>query len=160
MPYVTRDREGRVIALHANRNGAAEEELAADDPDLLSFVGSHIRLADIQSDLEASDLQLIRVIEDLISVLIDNGILKMTDLPAAAQTKLVLRGKLRAQLDGLCDTADEREEIDYGASTSLSYQVRNDIQATVSYNLTLTKVNNAPDDLMENSVLIGLTKSF
>jgi hypothetical protein len=111
MPYVTRDREGRVVALHANRNGAAEEELAADDPDLLSFVGSHIRLADIQSDLEASDLQLIRVIEDLIAVLIDNGILKMTDLPAAAQTKLAGRGKLRAQLDGLCDTAGEGDEV-------------------------------------------------
>ena len=57
-------------------------------------------------------------------------------------------------------TTDDREEIDYSASTSLSYQVRNDIRATVSYNLTLTKVNNAPDDLMENSVAIGLTKSF
>lgn len=111
MPYVTRDREGRVIALHANRNGAAEEELAADDPDLLSFVGSHIRLADIQSDLEASDLQLIRIIEDLITVLIENGILKMTDLPAAAQTKLAHRGKLRAQLDSLCETADQVEEV-------------------------------------------------
>lgn len=111
MPYVTRDREGRVIALHANRNGAAEEELAADDPDLLSFVGSHIRLADIQSDLEASDLQLIRVVEDLISVLIDNGILKMTDLPKAAQMKLTRRGKLRAQLGGLCDMANEGEEV-------------------------------------------------
>ena len=111
MPYVTRDPEGRVVALHANRNGAAEEELAADDPDLLSFVGSHIRLADIQSDLEASDLQLIRVIEDLISVLIDNGILKMTDLPKAAQTKLTQRGRLRAQLGSLCDEPEEADEV-------------------------------------------------
>jgi uncharacterized protein (PEP-CTERM system associated) len=51
-------------------------------------------------------------------------------------------------------TADKREEIDYNGSTSLSYQVRNDIH------LTLTKVNNAPDDLLENSVSVGLTKSF
>jgi uncharacterized protein (PEP-CTERM system associated) len=57
-------------------------------------------------------------------------------------------------------TADQREEINYSGSTSLSYQVRNDIHATLSYNLTLTKVNNAPDDLLENSVLLGLTKSF
>jgi hypothetical protein len=111
MPYVTRDPEGRVVALHANRNGKAEEELAADDPDLLSFVGSHVRLADIQSELEASDLELIRVVEDLITVLIDNGILKLTDLPPAAQTKLAQRGKLRAQLGGLCDMADEADEV-------------------------------------------------
>lgn len=57
-------------------------------------------------------------------------------------------------------TPNGREEIDYGGSTSLSYQVRNDIQARLTYNLTLTKVNNAPDDLMENSVSLGLTKSF
>lgn len=57
-------------------------------------------------------------------------------------------------------TADQREELDYRATTSLSYQVRNDLQARLTYNLTLTKVNNAPDDVMENSVSLGLTKSF
>jgi hypothetical protein len=57
-------------------------------------------------------------------------------------------------------TADEREDIDYSASASLSYRVRNDIRATLSYNLTLTKVNNAPEDLLENAVSIGLTKNF
>jgi uncharacterized protein (PEP-CTERM system associated) len=57
-------------------------------------------------------------------------------------------------------TVDERTEDEIGASTRLSYQVGNDVQATLSYNLTLRKVNNAPDDLMENSVTLGLTKSF
>jgi hypothetical protein len=111
MPYVTRDSEGRVIALHANRNGDAKEELAADDPDLLSFVGAHIRLPDIRDELEATDLELIRVIEDLITVLIDNGILKPTDLPLDAQKKLTQRGKLRVQQGGLCDMAVETDEV-------------------------------------------------
>ena len=57
-------------------------------------------------------------------------------------------------------TPDERTEDEINASTSLSYQVRNDIRATLTYDLTLRKVNNAPDDLMENSVTLGLTKSF
>ena len=57
-------------------------------------------------------------------------------------------------------TADNREEIDYDGSLSLSYQVRNDIRATLTYNLTLTKVNNAPDDVLENAVSVGLSKSF
>jgi hypothetical protein len=111
MPYVTRDPEGRVVALHANSNGDAKEELAADDPDLLSFVGRHVRLADIREELEATDLELIRVIEDLITVLIDNGIHKLTDLPTAAQKKLTQRGKLRAQLGGLCDMAVDTDEV-------------------------------------------------
>ena len=111
MPYVTRDPEGRITALHANRNGDAQEELAADDTDLLSFVGCHVRFAEIRSELEASDPELIRVIEDLIAVLIDNGIIKLTDLPPAAQKKLSQRGKLRARLGGLCDMAAETDEV-------------------------------------------------
>jgi len=82
---------------------------------------------------------------------------------------LSVRRKLSTRLNGSVGiaaqktdfgTANGREEIDYSGSTTLSYQVRNDIRATLSYNLTLTKVNNAPDDLLENSVSIGLTKSF
>ena len=57
-------------------------------------------------------------------------------------------------------TPDDRSQDEYGASTNLSYQVRNDIQATLTYNLTLRKGNNAPNDLMENSVTLALTKSF
>lgn len=54
----------------------------------------------------------------------------------------------------------ERSEDEINASTGLSYQVRNDIRANLTYNLTFQKVNNAPDDLMENSVTVGLIKSF
>lgn len=56
--------------------------------------------------------------------------------------------------------ADERTEDNISASAGLSYQVRNDIRANLTYNLTFEKVNNAPDDLMENSVSLVLTKSF
>ena len=111
MPFVARDRRGRITALHADASGDAREELAADDPDLLAFVGGHVGLAEIRSELEASDLALIRVIEDLIAVLIDNGVIKLTDLPQAAQRKLTQRGELRARLDGLCDMTSETDEV-------------------------------------------------
>lgn len=111
MPYVTRDLEGRVVALHADSNGDSQEELAADDPDVLSFVGSQVRLAEVRNELEASDLALVRVIEDLIAVLIDNGTIKMTDLPSAAQKKLAQRDRLRARLGGLGNIAAETDEV-------------------------------------------------
>ena len=88
MPFVARDPEGRITALHADSTVDACEELAADDPDLLAFVAGHVRLAEIRGALQASDLDLVRVIEDLIAVLIDNGVIKLTDLPRAAQRKL------------------------------------------------------------------------
>ena len=111
MPFVARDPEGRITALHAESTGDAREELAADDPDLLAFVGAHVRLAEIRSELEASDLELVRVIEDLIAVLIDNGVIKLTDLPQAAKRKLTRRGELRSQLGGLCDMTAEADEV-------------------------------------------------
>lgn len=111
MPFVARDSEGRITALHVDATGDAREELAADDPDLLAFVGDHVRLTEVRSALEASDLELIRVIEDLIAVLIDNGVIKLTDLPPAAQSKLTQRGELRAQLGGLCDMTAETDEV-------------------------------------------------
>ena len=111
MPYVTRDPEGRITALHADRDGDTQEQLAADHPDLLAFVGTHVSVAEIRSELESSDLELIRVLEDLITVLINNGIIRLTDLPLGAQKKLSLRGELRSQLSGIGDMAPESDEI-------------------------------------------------
>lgn len=111
MPYVTRDPEGRITALHANRDSDTHERLAPDHPDVLAFVGSHVRLAEIRGEFEASDLELIRVLEDLISVLINNGILKLTDLPMAAQKKLSQRADLRGHLGGIGDMASDNDEI-------------------------------------------------
>ncbi|TYC51584.1 hypothetical protein ETQ85_24190 [Zoogloea oleivorans] len=44
------------------------------------------------------DAELIRVIEDVVDVLIDRGLLRLTDLPAEAQRKLMTRKGARARL--------------------------------------------------------------
>ncbi len=48
--------------------------------------------------LEASDADMIRMIEDLTNTLIAKNVIKETDLPQAAQDKLNNRKALRAQL--------------------------------------------------------------
>jgi len=48
--------------------------------------------------LNQSDPGLVRVIEDLIDVLINRGVIQFTDLPEAAQTKLLERRETRASL--------------------------------------------------------------
>ena len=40
---------------------------------------------------------MVRVLEDLINLLIDNGVIRITDLPEAAQQKLLERGALRSK---------------------------------------------------------------
>lgn len=48
--------------------------------------------------LSQSDTSLVRVLEDLIDVLINRGVIQFTDLPEAAQTKLLERRETRASL--------------------------------------------------------------
>ena len=67
--------------------------------------------ATLQSVLIASDLELVRVLEDLIAVLIDKRIIMLTDLPQAAQRKLARRYELRSRLNDLGGIVAEQEEI-------------------------------------------------
>jgi len=48
--------------------------------------------------LSQSDASLVRVLEDLIDVLINRGVIQFTDLPEEAQAKLLERRETRANL--------------------------------------------------------------
>ncbi|MCM2297771.1 hypothetical protein [Rhodoferax sp.] len=49
--------------------------------------------------LSQTDTSLVRVLEDLIDVLITRGVIQFTDLPEAAQAKLLERRETRASLN-------------------------------------------------------------
>ncbi len=111
MPYVARDPDGRIAAVHAIQSAEAQEELAPNGPDLRAFLGQSRQNEGAQDSLVASDRELIRVLEDLISLLIDNQTIKLTDLPRAARRKLAQRSELRGRLAEFGDMADEPEQI-------------------------------------------------
>lgn len=98
MPYVTRDATGRIVALAETAPAEGAEELPSTHPDVLDFV-----FVDVHSSRHflASDLALIRVVEDLVEVLVRKHVIAMTDLPAAAQDKLMDRRSLRTYLSGM-----------------------------------------------------------
>lgn len=52
----------------------------------------------IKHELEKSDVEIIRLLEDLIEVLILKGVINYTDLPGAAMQKILMRQKLRDSL--------------------------------------------------------------
>ena len=81
MPYVARDPDGRIIAVHAIQSAEAQEELAPNDPHLRAFLGQSRRNDDAQDGLVASHRELIRVLKDLISLLIDNQEATSSNLP-------------------------------------------------------------------------------
>ena len=116
MPYVSRSDDGEIIGLHQTQTGSATELVEADSSDVVAFLkqmGESLDGAEggIQQELAASDLEMIRVLEDLITTLIDKRVLMMTDLPKAAQSKLAKRYSLRSKLTDLGGIVGENEEI-------------------------------------------------
>lgn len=107
MPYVTRDDQGRVTALSETAPAEGAESLPAAHPEVLDFL---FRAAGAEDEparrFLASDLGLIRVVEDLVEVLVRKHVLTLTDLPAAAQDKLLERRSLRAYLSGVTGMFD------------------------------------------------------
>lgn len=101
MPYVSRDAAGRVVALAEHPPPAGGELLPATHPDVLGFLFGEATGDDAKGRFLASDLALIRVVEDLIEVLVKKHVLTLTDLPAAAQDKLMGRRSLRTYLSGV-----------------------------------------------------------
>ncbi len=94
MPFVKRNAEGRIEAAFAAPAAGAEEELRADDPEIVGFLHGPDRARWVESDLA-----LARVLEDLIDVLLNRHVIAFSDLPPAAQEKLIARRGLRRELD-------------------------------------------------------------
>ena len=59
------------------------------------------------NSLDQTDIALARVLEDLIDVLITRGHIQFTDLPEAAQAKLLERRQTRANLSHRLDLLSE-----------------------------------------------------
>lgn len=100
MIYVKRNEAGAVVAVSSEPDGgAAGAWLPAkgDEPELLAF-GQRLGGKEGLSVLNASDMGLVRVLEDLIDMLIDQSVVRFTDFPPAAQQKLLERRTTREKL--------------------------------------------------------------
>lgn len=93
MPYVGRDGNGNIIVLATERNAQADEPVDADSPELQAYLGQFPAVSG--DELSRSDQELIRVVEDIVDTLIVKNLIRFTDLPEAAQNKLVHRRSLR-----------------------------------------------------------------
>ncbi|MHA1599283.1 MAG: hypothetical protein ACTSW2_00540 [Alphaproteobacteria bacterium] len=111
MPYVVRDASGQIVKLLAEKSSECTEELLPGDPALQAFLSRAAGSGDLQNALSSSDLDMIRVIEDLIAVLIDKRIIVLTDLPLQAQQKLSRRYELRSKLTDLAEIVADMDEV-------------------------------------------------
>lgn len=65
----------------------------------------------IRDRLAETDLEFVRVLEDLISTLIEKRVILLTDLPVAAQRKLSARTGLRDRLTSLESIVAEADDV-------------------------------------------------
>lgn len=104
MPYVTRKPNGEIGAVSDTPDDVHVEEVAADNPDLRHF----LHTLSSAPGLSDTDLQLVRVLEDLIDLLVERSVIRFTDLPAPAQQKLSARRSARVTMRSL-DLLSERD---------------------------------------------------
>jgi len=107
MPYIKRDNQGQICEVSLMPQEGLELSTQEDAPDLESFLQ---QLEEAQGKISGTDIPLVRVLEDLIDLLIDREVIRFTDLPDAAQSKLMARRRLRAALKPGLDLLDEGEK--------------------------------------------------
>jgi hypothetical protein len=111
MPYLMRGLDNHIQAI---RNVVDDPEAARlegwvsvedNDPEYIAFLEKELQR---QNPFRESDIHLARVLEDLISLLIDKQVIRFTDFPEAAQKRLLDRQQMRrkSQILDIIDTSD------------------------------------------------------
>ncbi|HEY9269060.1 MAG TPA: hypothetical protein VIO39_06390 [Methylotenera sp.] len=106
MPYVSRDASGLVTGIFLKSQSNVTEFLPNDHPDILRFFGGALPqnlTNNALMDLTQSDIDFIRVIEDLVDILINKNVITFTDLPSKVREKIVNRLDARGRLAGTND---------------------------------------------------------
>lgn len=101
MFYVTRNSQGDIQSLSETILIADQERLPSDHPDVCAFLQRNHEEGKEYSALSQSDMAFIRVLEDLIDLLTDKDLIQFTELPPAAQQKLLERRSMREALSTL-----------------------------------------------------------
>jgi hypothetical protein len=98
MLYVSRNQNGKIVALFHSATEEATEEVSAYSQEVLDFLLEGKSDESSAEFLSYTDTHVVRVLEDLIDLLIDKNVIMLTELPPRAQIKLSRRQKARQSL--------------------------------------------------------------
>lgn len=87
--HIVRSADGSIAGLSAEPDSNTTA-VNIDDPEVQAF-------------LRNLDVDLVRVLEDVIDLLVSRGVFRFTDLPTSAQEKLMFRKNLRSQWQSVPD---------------------------------------------------------
>lgn len=106
--YVKRNIEGEIVMASRDATPDCTESLSGDAPEVLALLE---REGDAQlRQLRSSDLEFVRVLEDVIELLVAKGVISFTELPDAAREKLMSRQSLRRQVNSV-DLIGEQDDV-------------------------------------------------
>jgi hypothetical protein len=97
--FIKRNNQGEIVALSKIPAADFIEQLQDDDAQIIAFLQS--AKSTEQLALEQTDTTMARVLEDVVSLLVEQGVIRFTDLPAPAQDKLLARRELRGKRQGI-----------------------------------------------------------
>lgn len=105
--YIKRNEQNQIVAVSKTAESTMAEYIADDSVELQQFLQT-IK-SQYQITLEETDQAMARVLEDVVNLLVEQGTIRFTDLPDAAQTKLLSRRELRGSRQGiyLLDDGDD-----------------------------------------------------
>lgn len=106
MFHISRSADGKLLSV-SRQEFPGSEEIDETNAEIQSFFGADGRAP----EFDAADADFVRVIEDLIDTLIAKNIIRHTDLPAAAQKKLLLRRGLRNRVKGALNLLGSDDRI-------------------------------------------------
>ena len=95
MFHVFRNSEGAIRSVSREQQPGSEM-LDEQDAEIQRF----FHASAVAPAFDAADADFVRVLEDLIDTLILKNVIHQTDLPAAAQKKLMVRKGLRSRIHG------------------------------------------------------------
>ncbi len=113
MPYISRDEAGRITGVSDRPEGGAGEEIASDHPELMRFLADEglSSPSALRQLLAESDLKMVRLVDDLVDLLLDKGVITFTDLPQAAGEKYLQRQAARKRLQAVADLMVGEKDI-------------------------------------------------
>ncbi|MBA3695525.1 MAG: hypothetical protein H0W85_01860 [Methylotenera sp.] len=103
MAYILRNAQGNIIAASASDNLGVDWQFIEENvSEYIDYLENSLAK---NSVFRESDIQLARVLEDLISMLIERNLIRFTDFPVAAQKRLIDRQTMRkkTQLSSILD---------------------------------------------------------
>lgn len=107
MLFIQRDADGNILRVEHISYPEATEQHEQATPEITEWLKANTLRAATLLLLQQSDSEMVRVLEDLIEVLMSKGIISITDLPLAAQNKLLNRAEARRALGGLEGLIDD-----------------------------------------------------